>query len=121
MALRKGQKSKDELAKDTPGYLPPGSRPKCLACQRELVLNIHHPWVEQRLDYDRVEKVGYGHADNGIFCTKECGYQYGLAAAKLVIEKRLKDAKEEQEFWADFDANPGRAMAELERQNRATK
>ena len=32
MALRKGQKTKDELAKDTPGYLPPGQRPKCLAC-----------------------------------------------------------------------------------------
>jgi hypothetical protein len=94
MPRHKGQKTKDEMAKDVQNYFPPGKRPKCLCCEKELTLNIHHPWImndegqASRLDHEKVERVDYGYQGNGIFCTANCGFQYGLAVAKRLLHRK---------------------------------
>lgn len=94
----KKRRLKNEIAKNAPEYLPPGQRPKCQKCGKELIINIHHPWKESEdglrsgLDLEQVERVDYGYRGNGIFCTSTCGFRYGLAVAIRLLHRK----KEEQ-------------------------
>lgn len=89
-------KNKDEVARtsNAENYLPEGQRPKCLRCEKELCLNLIHPTKPPTeggfagADYTRATKVTYGYEGNGIFCTKTCGYRYGLALAKQVLFRK---------------------------------
>jgi hypothetical protein len=93
VAKNKNQEAIEKL----PGYLPPGKRPKCRNCGKEL-----KPFILHRSEqYEKVddsghmqrylgplipERVGYyGYDGNNLFCTLGCGYAYGVRAAKKGI------------------------------------
>ena len=57
--------------------LPPGIRPQCPWCGK--LLPVFSYWEG---DFWRERGAKWGYNGNNIFCTKECGYRYGLARAK---------------------------------------
>jgi hypothetical protein len=90
MPRGKGQKTKDEILKDKPGYVPQGQRPKCHVCGKELPIAPMAPLSDGsgRLFNtpiaESATRVNYGYDGDNIFCTMKCGYNFGLAVAKRV-------------------------------------
>jgi RNase P subunit RPR2 len=90
MPPRKGQPTIEEVAQKLPGYLPPGKRPVCRTCQTELKISLTgraHRHGGTNVLYTCLTKedaimVRYGFEGCGVFCTKECGFRFGLCVAR---------------------------------------
>jgi hypothetical protein len=76
---------KNEQLEKLPGYLPPGQRPKCRHCGKEMMAcaMLEHP-ERPGLFYtigqyiETAKHVSYGYKGDGVFCSATCGYNYGM-------------------------------------------
>lgn len=76
---------RSEQLEALPGYLPPGKRPKCVQCGKEMqacamIEHPNHPGVFYTIGqyYNGAKHVQYGYKGNGVFCSAGCGFNYGL-------------------------------------------
>lgn len=84
-----------KITPETPGYKPPGERPKCRNCGCELrAYTLFDTRTEMRPDsdgrmiryalpgYHNFRITGWGYRGENLFCTAGCGYAYACRAVR---------------------------------------